>query len=41
MQPTINPNPRPKTKPVSIDQKTGAPKYAVLDAQPQAKDIAK
>jgi hypothetical protein len=41
MQPSINPNPRPKTKAIDIDQKTGAPKVAVIDAQPQRKDIAK
>ena len=40
MQPNINPNPRPKRKAIDIDQKTGAPKVAVADAQPQRRDFA-
>lgn len=41
LQRNINLNPPPMIRAIDIDTKTGAPKVAVIDAQPQRKDIAK
>ena len=35
MQPNTNPEKGPKTDPAPVDPKSGAPKVAIVDAQPK------